>query len=71
MMKTKTRKTFDCVEFKRAAQARIYERIKDMTPEEEIAYFRQAVESGPFAEWWRSRAAAGMVPPEGGEAQQR
>ena len=44
-------KAFDCIEMKRRAQARIYERIKDMTPEEEIDYFDRAARSGPLAEW--------------------
>ncbi|MEK6674352.1 MAG: hypothetical protein AABZ47_01705 [Planctomycetota bacterium] len=43
-------KPFDCVEFKRRAQEQIYEKIKNMTPTEEIEFFRQAVESGPFAD---------------------
>lgn len=42
-------KPFDCVEFKRQAQQRIYEKIKNMSPAEEIEYFRQQAESGPFA----------------------
>ena len=29
-------KEFDCVEFERQTQARIYERIKNMTPDQEI-----------------------------------
>lgn len=43
-------KSFDCVEFKRQAQLRIYEKIKDMGPAEEIEYFRRQAESGPFAD---------------------
>ena len=35
-MKTKT---FDCVEMKRRGSQRIYETIKDMTVEQEIAYW--------------------------------
>lgn len=41
---------FDCIAFKRRVQSEIYERIKGMTHEEEIEYFRRAVEDGPFAE---------------------
>lgn len=37
-MKTKT---FDCVEMKRRGSRRIYERIKNMTREEELAYWRE------------------------------
>ena len=51
-------KKFDCVEFKREAQARIYERIKNMTPDQEIEYFRKAADTGPLGEWWR-RIVAG------------
>jgi hypothetical protein len=39
-MKNKT-KTFDCVEMKRRGSQRIYETIKDMTIEQEIAYWRE------------------------------
>ena len=45
----KLEKSFDCVEFKRQAQQRIYEKIKYMSPAEEIEYFRRQAESGPFA----------------------
>ena len=45
---------FDCVGFKRRVQAEIYEEIKDMTHEEELAYWRRSVEEGPLADWWRS-----------------
>lgn len=47
-------KDFDCVEFKRRAQARIYERIKNLRPEEEIEYFRKAAEQGPLGDCWRA-----------------
>lgn len=45
-------KSFDAIKFKQQAQAQIYEEIKDMTPEEEIAYFRERALSGPLGEWW-------------------
>ncbi len=54
MKTTDTKKEFDCVEFKRQAQSRIYERIKDLSPEEEIEYFRKAADQGPLAESWRA-----------------
>jgi hypothetical protein len=50
---TSIEKEFDCLAYKREAQLQIYEKIKDMTTEE-VAYFQQAVESGPFAELWKS-----------------
>ncbi|NOS99512.1 MAG: hypothetical protein HOP29_02675 [Phycisphaerales bacterium] len=48
-MKHETIPGFDCVAYKWKVQSEIYEKIKDMTVEEEIAYFRQAAETGPFA----------------------
>ena len=53
-MKT-TEKTFDCIAFKRAAQLQIYEEIKDLNREEQIAYFHKRAETGPFREWWLRR----------------
>ena len=35
-MKTKT---FDCVEMKRRGAARVREKLKDMTPQEQLAYW--------------------------------
>ena len=54
MKTTRVKKDFDCVEFKRRAQARIYERIKSLSPEEEIDYFGKAVEDGPLGESWKA-----------------
>lgn len=34
-------KPFDCVEMKRRGAERIYEEVKDMTAEEEAAYWRE------------------------------
>jgi len=49
---------FDCLEFKRKVQSEIYEKTKNMTVEEEIAFFREAAETGPFAELLRAVRAA-------------
>ena len=38
------KKNFDCVEMKRQAGARIYETVKDMTQEEELAYWKRRSE---------------------------
>lgn len=54
MTTKKSKKAFDCVEFKRQAQERIYTKIQDLSPQEEIAYFQQAVESGPLSAWWKA-----------------
>jgi hypothetical protein len=69
MKKTDAEKKFDCVEFKRQAQARIYERIKNLTPDEEIEYFRKAAETGPFGDWWRRTVT--RVPETGAEGSSR
>ena len=64
MNRRKTERSFDCIGFKRGVQAEIYEEIKGLSPEEEIAYFRREAASGPLGKWWealgrRSRAAGG------------
>jgi hypothetical protein len=38
------KKTFDCVESKHEAARRIYEETKDMTVEEEVAYWAKGTE---------------------------
>ncbi len=64
MKRRKPGKGFDCIEFKRQAQAEIYQEIKGLSPEEEIKYFRRQVAAGPLGQLWkalerRSGAAAG------------
>ncbi len=44
--------TIDCLAVKREAQASIYEEICNMSHEEEIEYFRRAVASSRFDDWW-------------------
>jgi len=50
----KTGKRFDCVAMKHAIQLRIYEETRDLSPEEEIAYFRRQAETGPLGNFYRS-----------------
>lgn len=52
-MPKKTKKSFDCVAMKRAAQRKIARETKGMTFEEYCAYLRKSVETGPFAELWK------------------
>jgi hypothetical protein len=40
----KTIKPFDCVEMKRKAAEKIYRHIKDMTPDQELAYWNNKAE---------------------------
>ena len=50
---TPSKKGFDCLAYKARVQAKIQADIAGMSPEEEIAYFRHAAETGPFAELWK------------------
>ena len=64
MKRRKRAKAFDCIAFKRQAQAQIYKEIKGLSPKEEIAYFRRQAASGPLGKFWkalerRSQAEAG------------
>jgi hypothetical protein len=52
---------FDCLEFKRRAQAKIYADTKDMTHEEELAYYRRRANEGWIGEWWRSIKGESVV----------
>jgi hypothetical protein len=50
---TTNEKTFDALKFKEQVQAEMYERLKDMTPEEQIAELEKGVLEGPFAELYK------------------
>jgi len=50
----KKKKTFNCVEMKNKIQEQIYDKIKNLSSAEEMAYFRKSVETGPFAEKWKA-----------------
>ena len=54
MKRRKTEKGFDCIGFKRKAQAEIYREIKGLSPEQEIEYFRRGAAAGPLGRWWRA-----------------
>ena len=59
MKRKKTKaKPFDCVAFKRIAQGKIYQKIKNLTPEQEIAFFETEAERGPLGDWWRKIKSA-------------
>ena len=64
MKRRKSKRGFDCVGFKRKAQAEIYQQIKGLSAEAEIEYFRRWSPKGPLAKWWkalesRSRSSSG------------
>ena len=48
----KNEKEFHCIDSKHEAQVEIYKEIKNLTPEEEIEYFRRRAESGIFGKLW-------------------
>ena len=50
-------KEFDSIRIKRDAQEKIYEAIKEMTPEEEIAYFRKSIKGSKFSKLWKSASS--------------
>ena len=47
----------DAIDIKRDAQRKIYEIIKEMTPEQEISHFQQSVNKSRFADWWKSTSS--------------
>lgn len=48
------KKTFDCIAFKRRVQKEIYEEIKGLSRQEQIAYFRRAALSDPLlSKFWK------------------
>ena len=51
--KTKSDKTFDCIQYKRQVQSKIYDEIKAMTHQQEIAYFQRRAESSALGQWWK------------------
>lgn len=49
----KKEKTFDCLAYKDRAQGEIYEETKNLSNEELVKYFHDAVEKSPLAEFWK------------------
>jgi hypothetical protein len=43
-----SKKKFDCIEFKRKAQIKIYNRLKNIPPAEQADFIRQRSLSGPL-----------------------
>lgn len=56
------KKSFDCIKFKRETARRIHEDIKNMTIEQEMAYFRK------HSEWLFNRQKAGKEHDDGMDA---
>jgi hypothetical protein len=47
----KGKKTFDCLKMKEELQAIVYEKTKDMTTEELLAYFKKSREENSIFKW--------------------
>ena len=43
------KKTFDCLKMKEELQAKVYEKIKNMSASEEVEYFNSKARQNP---WW-------------------
>ena len=54
MSRRKAEKAFDCLEYKDRVQREIYDEIRGLTHEEQIAYYNRSAEKGPMAKWWRA-----------------
>jgi hypothetical protein len=50
MSRKRTGKTFDALAFKGRAREEIFEAVKNLTVEEQIAYYRECAESGPLGD---------------------
>jgi len=66
-MKTKV---FDCVQMKDKIQEEIYEEIKDLSPEEQIAYYHKAIQEDPQLRDKFARIRASRFPNQPGLAGQ-
>ena len=53
MNPTKTKKTFDALEFKNRIQSQVYQETRDMSPAEQIAYFARKAKAGRLGKWWK------------------
>lgn len=51
MKKTKN-KSVNCVALKNKIQEKLYSQTKNLTHEEEIAFYKNSVATGPLGIWW-------------------
>lgn len=54
-----SKKKFDCIEFKRKAQIKIYNRLKNISPAKQADFFRQSALTGPLGAWWGAVTESG------------
>ena len=62
----KKTKTFDCVEFKHQAQARVYEATRELSADERRKHIRRMVETGPLADFWMRVTQQARTAPKAG-----
>jgi len=48
-----SKKEFDCIAMKREAQSQIYDETKNLTPQQQIEYFRNAIRQSRYEKWWK------------------
>jgi hypothetical protein len=60
MRKNKGKREFDCIAFKRQAQSKVYEETKNLTLEDQVAYFRKRANSGSLGKWWKRLPSASL-----------
>ncbi|HVC93550.1 MAG TPA: hypothetical protein VND64_07660 [Pirellulales bacterium] len=51
---TENKIAFDCIAFKRAVQERMYEETRDLTTEQELAYYDNQARNGSLGAWWKA-----------------
>ncbi len=49
-------KKFDCVAFKRKAQAEMYEQMNSMSVRQQRDFLRERAQGGALADWWKGRS---------------
>ena len=62
----KTKKTFDCVQFKRQAQARLDEITRGMSADKRREHLRCLIETGPLADFWTRLSQECRTAPKAG-----
>ena len=59
-------KTFDCIEFKRRAQIRLYEATRELSADRRREHIRRILETGPLAEFWERVTQQSPTAPKAG-----
>lgn len=62
----KTPRTSDCVDFKRQAQARLYEATREMSTQQRREHIRREIQTGPLAGFWNKVLQRSKTAPKAG-----